>query len=527
MFEYTGYEAFYSYIGLYLHQESLVIIKGSLFKSILLFIFAIGLFLSIWAAISKHTPWFIPLRNRSGARGFFKSIIFFVMALSLLSIENRKEIYKPNNKELWNKNSYVIQKARATGINPSSYNVSSIFSIMTTAAEEVALYINKRIDHLFTKSNGEIQPPGAFYKAVLYAGTRSIENKDLTRSVDLYNDKCIEAVIPFISNSIKERETSDLFSYFFKKDDSEINKELEDTLSEIHVQSSEKNYTCLHLKNQISSKIAKEATKVSGFKNLDIINNTKYAALNMAKDNSFIKNFAASSILLNYYKQKHNDVLGVNKSARTGSSFANFLISWDKAFSYDGLMNLVGMEEHVGAQLVAKRASQFSDNLQRAPHVKGVIKMILIAFFPWLVFLVAAGRWKVILGWYVVYFSVLLWTPIWTLLYYIMTSVAMSTKMVSEMGTISSDSISMYSANFIYARMHQFYAMYAWLQILVGPLPTLFLAKGLIFSSLIKDFEQESVPAPLDLAKNISLDVVTGGSHNMVNNLKTTTVNRN
>ena len=164
----------------------------------------------------------------------------------------------------------------------------------------------------------------------------------------------------------------------------------------------------------------------------------------------------------------------------------------------------------MGAALTAKRAEKFSEYLQRAPHLKGMVKMFLIAIFPWLVFFVVTGRWKVLISWYAIYVSVLMWTPVWTLLYHLMTSIALSTETMYEFGKLS-DGISLYSASFITAKMYQFYAIYSWLQLLVGPLPTLLLAFG-FFDSFLRDSEGESAPEPVNIAKDVGVSVATGGS---------------
>ena len=61
-------------------------------------------------------------------------------------------------------------------------------------------------------------------------------------------------------------------------------------------------------------------------------------------------------------------------------------------------MSLFGRETH-GAALAAERSQEFSENLTRAPHVAGFIKMALIALFPWLIFPIVAGHWRILFWW--------------------------------------------------------------------------------------------------------------------------------
>lgn len=90
-----------------------------------------------------------------------------------------------------------------------------------------------------------------------------------------------------------------------------------------------------------------------------------------------------------------------------------------------------------------------------------------------------------------------------------MTSIALSNEMMSEFGKIS-DGISLYSSSFISSKMYQFYAIYSWLQILVGPLPTILLTQGL-FSQILRDSSPEYAPTMLHSAKNMALNAITMG----------------
>ena len=141
--------------------------------------------------------------------------------------------------------------------------------------------------------------------------------------------------------------------------------------------------------------------------------------------------------------------------------------------------------------------------------------MFLIFIFPWLVFFVIAGRRKVLVAWFALYFSVLLWTPLWVLLYHLMTSIAESTDLMLEWGRIS-DGISLYSASVITTKIYQFYAIYSWLQLIVGPLPTLILAYG-CFSGILNDSQSESSPQIVSDVKDVGLGALTGGSAGAAN----------
>lgn len=139
----------------------------------------------------------------------------------------------------------------------------------------------------------------------------------------------------------------------------------------------------------------------------------------------------------------------------------------------------------------AKRAEKFGELLSRAAHVAGFTKMLMIAIFPWLIFFVVAGRWKVLIYWFALFTSVSLWAPIWTLLYHIVTNIALSAEVMEAFGRLH-DNVSLYSSQLITSRIYKMYSVYSWLQIILGPIPTVILAHQL--APLLRDTEQEHAP---------------------------------
>ena len=78
-----------------------------------------------------------------------------------------------------------------------------------------------------------------------------------------------------------------------------------------------------------------------------------------------------------------------------------------------------------------------------------------------------AGHWRVLGYWFLIYFSVLLWTPIWTLFYHIIVGISLSSEAMAAFGKLS-DGLSLYSASLITSRMKYMFAVYSWLQLLLG-----------------------------------------------------------
>jgi len=212
-------------------------------------------------------------------------------------------------------------------------------------------------------------------------------------------------------------------------------------------------------------------------------------------DPRYFKNYTASMALANYYADQTEGRLGIQKGAEalgtTGKTFQNL----NRFFSWDGLLGAMGFRDVQGASEAAKRSQEFSEHLARAPHVSGFIRMILIAIFPWLIFFVVAGRWRVLLVWFWIYFSVLLWTPLWTLLYHIMLGIAMSGEVMEAFGQMT-DGVSFYAATLVNHRLYYMFSIYSWVQLLVATMTT-----GAVFvflKPMLGEGEAESKPEFLD-----------------------------
>ena len=202
--------------------------------------------------------------------------------------------------------------------------------------------------------------------------------------------------------------------------------------------------------------------------------------------------------LVDHFLESKEGFAGIQKGSQPPSGMARAIQYVNRFFSWDGLLSVFGREGH-GAALSAERAQEFSENLSRAPHVAGFIKLALIAVFPWLVFLVVAGHWRALLYWYLIYFSVLIWTPIWTLFYHIMLGISLSTETLAAFGKLS-DGISLYSANLVSSRMNYMFAAYSWIQLIIG---VTFTGSLLWFMRpLLSDSESDSAPDFIGDAKS-------------------------
>ena len=496
MFSSTAYEAYYTYIGMFLHQASIEIITSKVVLVMLLMLILGGTFIwGVWRYFSKYFPPMFGRGRTVGLGFFFKLVTCFVVGVSLLNVGSIATV-KDYERKPWHNNPYISSKYDVR----ENYKVSFIFDLLTRSAEEIAAFGSEVVDDMFKTTNSELKAPSAFYKAILYAGSQSIDDMELRNKVDVYTDSCFDKVLPFIALASRKDKIDEFFNH---------NGVIDKELKEIKITKNDgEKITCLQLKEQVR----KDLWAYAGTKGANFYRNYsgKYTFRRVLITEAHERNLIASNALVNHYLSQTQDALGTQKGAEVRGSLANFFLNTSRLFSWDGFLSLIGQEDQVGAVLTANRAEKFSEHLQRAPHLKGLVKMLLIFLFPWLVFFVVAGRWKVLVAWFILYISVLLWTPIWTLLYHLMTSIAVSTDLMVEWGRVS-DAISLYSASFISSKLYQFYAIYSWLQLLVGPLPTLILGYGM-FSSILTDSETEQAPQIVSDAKDIGMGAATGGS---------------
>ena len=495
MFASTAYEAFYTIIGLYLHEASISIITSrAILAGVLALIFGATFFFAIWGYFKKFLPGFLGGGNGVNLGIFVKLVASFFLGISILQVSSFSDV-RDYNRVSWQGNDYIESKIPNL---EKTYKVSLVFDFLTRSAEEISFFMSNIVDNLFERTNSQLHAPASFYKAIIYAGSVSIEDGRFRSLIDLYSSECFSQVIP----QLQTAQRTDKISEFFR-----LGGIVDQSLREIVLTTNRgEKVTCLDLKEKVHNELYNYAISVEG--NIVSYYKNNYPAISTHK----FHNNIMSSILNNYFKEKTESYwLGIQKGAELPQDgFARFLIGWKRFFSYNGILNFFGGGELEGSSLSAERALQFNEYLKRAPHIKGMVKLFLIAIFPWLIFFVFAGKWKIIISWWAVYTSVLMWTPLWTILYHLMTSMALSTEVMEAFGNLN-DGISLYSSELINNKIYQFYAIYAWLQLVIGPLPTIILAWGM-FTGFLSDSRQESAPEGVGAAASVTGAVATGGA---------------
>ena len=478
MFANTAYEALFEYLGLELHSRFIEVLTSQrVFMAALLMIFGVMFFTTTLRFFSRYLPGSLVKRRPVALGSYVRITACLFIGMNILRVTGSTGVSQFDGSS-WHTNPYVTGKNHAV---QSEYRVSFVFELLSRTAEESARLLNRIVDQIFRTTNSEIEAPEFFYKAILYAGASTVQNPELRSAIKLYTDNCISRVLPLI-NTNASKDAMDRMDSVFRSDAG-----ADDLLASFNVErDGQPGFTCLDAKNEVRSQLEAEATG-----HWDEVGPLvdRYLKVTSLNDQTY-RNLRMSMALVDHYIDQSEGALGIQKGSQPPSGSARVVQYVNRLFSWDGLMSIFGRERH-GAALAASRSQEFSENLTRAPHVAGFIKLALIAIFPWLVFPIVAGRWRVLVWWMAAYTSVLMWAPIWTLFYHIVTGIALSTDTLAAFGELS-DGISLYSANLITSRMNYMYAAYSWLQLLIG---AAFTGSVLWFARpLLADQTEETTP---------------------------------
>jgi hypothetical protein len=492
MFSNTAYEAFYQYIGLALHSQFIKIITSQkIFLAVLLLIFGAMFFFTCVKFFSRYMPGTLIAKKAVPLSAFVKIVACLFLGISLLKVQSHTPV-KKFTQVSWHTNNYIKKKIPKVD---AEYEVSFIFDILTRSAEEVSRFLSIVIDNMFKKTNSQLESPSFFYKAIMLASSETIEDGDLRSKIDLYQDQCFEKALPFIEK-FKDVDMLDRFFGNYPDVDEELKR------YKIATAAGSAPVTCLDLKEEMRTNMVAYYFSKMGVQEAEA---KKYLDPELMGGKT-MANLWISQWLVNQQLEKREGFLGLEKGAEVPGTAGKVARYVSRVFSFDGLLHLFGLGDLSGIGTATARADEFANDLSRAPHIAGFVKMVLIMIFPFLVFFVVAGRWKVIAYWYMIYFSVLLWTPIWTLFYHIMTNIALSADVLQSFGKLH-DMVSLYSSSLITARLYKMYSVYSWLQLLVGPLPTAFLAY--VFSPMLRDSSNERAPEAIEDVKSVGTKAVS------------------
>ncbi len=499
MFSTTAYEALYSYIGLHLHEASIKMLTSyQFFIAIMILIFGFSFFIFTWRYFNQYMPGVFKGGGSASLSRILKLILCLFLGMSLLRIGTTTGV-RNHSGNSWHANQYIEQRRSHSH---ERYRVSFVFHILTRSAEEVSKFASQIVDGLFISANSQTQAPDYFYKAVMFAGNSTIDDPKLKEKIDFYTNECFDLLLPHISEDQNKSKLDRLF------DNSSVAGILDQKTLKMIGGSP---YTCLDLSDDVNQHLRSYAReKTDRVPTAHISYWGGVTDISSRSDDKYLNHFA-SSALTNHYLSKNETVFGIHKNSLPPGTTARVFQYLGKLFSWNTVLSVTGQSDKFGASQAASKAQEFSELLQRAPHIKGFAKMFLIAIFPWLVFFIIAGRWKILIFWTALYGSVLLWDPIWTLCYHIITNIAVSAEAIQSFDRLSSG-VSLYSAQLINSRLYYAYSIYSWVQIFAGPLPTLILAANM--RGMLSEAREEKAPTIVHQVKQYASPAVSAVSGN-------------
>lgn len=494
MYSNTAYEAFYQILGLQFQEEVTHWITSQvIFRAAIILIFGAGVFLFLVHFASRYIPFFVQSR-RAPVSKLVGLIFCLFIGISLLKVGATEDAQSMMGTS-WSNNPYITSKIPSV---QSQFRVSLIFRLLSGSAEEIARAFGFMVDGSFSRTNLQERSPNFFYKAMLGAASDTIDNPELKSNINFYTDECLSKVLPRFNPNTDGSFVDRYFS---------LDNEAERNLAQVKLSDAPGSFSnCLEYKRYMDQSLRNYAKGRSSVFQQAMTEGSAFEKFKQGFGSNY-ENWVASNLLVNHYLDNHEGSLGLEHGTELPGTGGRIIQLINRAFSMDGVLSFLGKRNLKGASVAAARSQELSDHFARAPHVAGFIKMLLIGFFPVLVFFLAAGRWKPLLWWWFTYLSICMWNPLWTLLYHVVTSLALDIETLDAFGRLT-DGVSLYAASLVSSRLYQAFAVYSWLQLLVGPTFTGSLLLGL--KPILSDSEPDRLPDGISTGVGVATKVAGG-----------------
>lgn len=462
-----------------------------IFRASILMIFAIAFFTFLLQFVSRYLPIFFNARRAPIGKVI---MLMFCLCLGISLLKVGTSVNPENFSGAgWAKNPYIVSSTHSV---KDQYRVSLIFRLFSGLAEEIARGLSSVVDSTFANTNPQSTAPNFFYKAMLGAASDSIDDPALKSSVNFYTEECLAKVLP----QFNAKTEGGFLDRFFSRENGADQK-----LAQIPLGTGPLS-NCYELKRSMNDALAQYAKSKSSVYERASTEGNGISHFWKGFGQNY-ENWVTSNLLVNHYMENREGTLGLEKGTElqgTGGRVVQYL---ERFFSMDGILSILSSRDMKGATVAAKRSIELSDHFSRAPHVAGFLKMLLIGFFPVLVFFLAAGKWRPLIWWWLTYLSICLWNPLWALLYHVITTLALNMETLGALGKLG-DGVSLYAAALVSSRLYQAFAVYSWLQLLIGP--TLTGTLLMAARPLLTDSTPDSLPQSVGTAASIGARVAGG-----------------
>jgi hypothetical protein len=410
-------EAIYIGQGLKLHSNFLQFINTSGMRIVAL-MFGI-MFMTVTI---RYFCRYFPGNPGVPSTGLFSYVRIFFAAVLALGILNPKLAVNVSVKnfsaEDW------AQNPRFQSVKGSSDEIkaSALFYLLGGSANEISRLIETNIDH-FAGKQAQTRNPNEAIRLVVNASLAQIEGNDLRAKGHLLFDECSDI------------EGVQLLRLTAKPSRAQIGK-----LSDVTFTTNQgTEYDCWSLLQEVRTGVSLEAQKINPKLHARAstrVHATPHKAV-VIKDMGVIEN-AMLVNLLNTRKAKVDLVPDAG-----GGFFAIATDSIQRFFTFG--------KDFKANEAARKKALEYQSAERLAPHFIGFVKMMLIALFPFLVFPLVMGYWRIMALWSLAFLSVCMWSPIWTLMHHCFVEVSQMAKYLSEaqysalmQNQMSSEIVSMY-----------------------------------------------------------------------------------
>ncbi len=383
-------EALYLGQGLKLHSNFLDFInRGGVHALALLF--GVMFMVTTIRYFSRYFPGNAGFKN-SGLFDYVKIFFAMVIGMSILKANTSVSVRNFSGEE-WAKNPRFVSVKGGKEVKSSF-----LFYLLGGTASGVATKIEENIDR-FVGKQAQTRRPNEMIRLVVNSSLAQIGDDDLRAKSHLLFDECsnIEGV-----ELLRQR--------------ARISSASEKKLRAIEFQTNQGvDYNCLSLLQEVRAGVAAEAKEKNErlYNQATTVSSGGPHGMVHIQDPDVIGN-AMLINLLNTRAPKQD--LAPSPGGGIGSAIVHHVMRFFSS----------GPDTKAN-EAMRKKAKEYESAERLAPHFIGFVKMILIALFPFLVFPLVLGHWRIMALWSLAFFSVCMWSPIWTLMHHCFVEVSQMT----------------------------------------------------------------------------------------------------
>ena len=407
-------EAIYLAQGLKLHSKFLGFINGSSWSALAVLFGAVFMLTTI-RYFSRFFPG-SPGLKQSGLFDYVKIMFAVIIGMSILKADYAVSVKNFSQQE-WARNPRFVS-VKGNGNVRTSY----LFYLLGGSASGIATSLEQVIDKIGGE-HSQTKRPNEMIRRVVNASLAQIEDEGLRSKSHLLFDECdnIEGVeLLRLDNRIAAKTKDKLRSVSFNTNQGD-------------------SYDCLSLLGEVRAGVSAEAHD----KNAALHNRVSYTQTPGPYGGSlkYDPGVIGNAMLLNLLHTRQPKAELQPDSG--GGMGAFFIDQFNRFFTWNADVK--------SNEAARKKAKEYESAERLAPHFIGFVKMILIAIFPFLVFPMVMGHWRVMIFWTLAFFSVCMWSPIWTLMHHCFAEVSQMTEYFGRaqysallQSEVSSEMVSMY-----------------------------------------------------------------------------------